>query len=794
MKKVFGWLAEQSERWPWLILALVFIISVIAVQGITRIESDFDFQAMLPEEKESVKVFEDIEEVFGGTLQERVLLESGNLLEPAVLRAVAGYQAFLEQNPDVWGKLVDEVSTPLDDMFLLDQDGQLEVGFLGRPVPLDPDALSGEELVRQVEMNLARQRGTSEGGFSSPSMISEDNRAMLITLDQVVNDNDRLTVRFEEITGDYFTDAGVEGVYITGQASWTKDANQQVARDTSILFMIAMLFILVILFLTFRRVTDVLLTLAVVILTIIWVMGLGGWVGIPFTYPSVGIMPLLLGLGIAYAIHVLSRYYEERVKGDGPALSINRSVTTVGVAVFLTAVTTAIGFASFSVSELPPMKDFGFQCLVGVLISFLLAVTALPAAVYLRDRGKKAGGGRLKKKEKKGDRLSLVDRALVRVALLAEHHRMLVLIVTVVIVGFAVFAGLNLSTKADFEGEFENAPAAAADKKINEYFGGQVTAYTLVRGDITDPEVLQSMLDYEDALAESGALTEEGEPIFVREKIISIADVIVLQNEGVLPPGGEGVQEILAGLSRRGGGNQLVSEGREEALIVATMGGDNQEDLEKATGVLREKDDLMTAAHPELFVGQSGEPVLVSDVLGSLTPTLIKTSLLALLLCLLVVSIIFRSLVFGLAATSVVFVSIALELIALYVLGWPLDFMTVMASALIIGAGIDFGIHVTHRFREEWVLGCESVDEAVRKTVGSVGRALLSAAVTTAGAFGVLAISQVEQLRRFGGVTAIALVSALLVALLVLPTILALWAERAERKNARDLQCQVESD
>jgi predicted RND superfamily exporter protein len=141
----------------------------------------------------------------------------------------------------------------------------------------------------------------------------------------------------------------------------------------------------------------------------------------------------------------------------------------------------------------------------------------------------------------------------------------------------------------------------------------------------------------------------------------------------------------------------------------------------------------------------------------------------------------------------VVFLSIALELIALYVLGWPLDFMTVMVSALIIGAGIDFGIHVTHRFREEWALGCESVDEAVRLTVGNVGRALLSAAITTSGAFGILAISRVEQLRRFGGVTAFSLVFALLVALLVLPTILSFWAERAERKNhARSEECQVE--
>lgn len=790
MQKVFTGIAAFSERRPWLILALVFIITVVAFQGISRMESDFDFQAMLPEGQESVQVFEEIEDVFGGTLQERVLLKSDDVLRADVLRAVAGYRDFLEGRPEVWGKLVDEVKTPLDGMFLLAADGRLQLDYFARPIPLNPDDLSDEELVEQVRLNLQRQAGASEGGFSSQAMISENGEALLISLNQVIPNNDELTRIFEDITREYLRDSGLE-VFITGQATWTKDSNQQVARDTGMLFGLAMLFILAVLFLTFRRVTDVLLTLSVVMVTIIWVMGLSGYMGIPFTYPSMGIMPLLLGLGIAYAIHVLSRYYEERGNGEGPALSVRVSAATVGVAVFLTAVTTAIGFASFGISDMPPMRDFGFLCLVGVLLAFVLAVTALPAAVYLRDR---KGRGKVRMAPKKSNgKLSMVDRALVALSLVAEHHRAAVLIITAVLVGFAVFAGLSLGTEADFEGQLEDAPAAIADAEISKYFGGQVTAYTLVKGgDLTDPSVLRSMLDYEDAVAGSGALSEDGEPIFERDKVISIADLVLLQNQGVMPEDSGEVQEILRSLTGRGGA-QLIDRDGKAALVVSTTGTENQGDLELATEVLKEKGGLITAAHPEISVGHSGEPVLVSDVLGNLTPTMIKTSLLALLLCLLVVSIIFRSFFFGLAATSVVFLSLALEMIALYVLGWPLDFMTVMASALIIGAGIDFGIHVTHRFREEWELGCANIDEAIRMTVGNVGRALLSAAVTTAGAFGVLIFSSVTPLRRFGGVTAIALISALLVALLVLPTILSLWAEGREKRNNKALGCEVEA-
>ena len=792
MKKAFGWLADQSARWPWLVVAIVFIITVIAVNGITRIEGDFNFNAMLPEGEESVQVFEEIEDIFGGTLQERVLLKAESVLDPEILRAVAGYEEYLEGYPEIWGKLVDEVTTPLDGMYLLTE-GEISFDIFGRPVPLEPDNLSDTELRAQVEANLTRQRLAAAGGFSPDPLVSEDGTAMLISLDQVVSDDDRLTTLFEDISRTYFEDAGVAEVFITGQASWTRDSNKQVAADTSILFMLAVLFILVILFLTFRRLSDVGFTMLVVLITIIWVMGLSGWLKIPFTYPSIGIMPLLLGIDIAYAIHVLTRYYEERKKDRNPYSSANISLKTVGIAVFLTAITTAVGFASFGVSEIPPMRDFGFMCLAGVLLSFALAVTLLPAVVIIRDRRGGKARGLLKRKDE-SERSSLVDRVLVNVSLVAEHHRKLVVVFTVVVLGLAVFSAFNLGTEAEFQQEFSGSPAAAADKEIDKYFGGQVSAYTLVKGDVLEPDVLESMLEYEQALADTGALTEEGEEIFQRGKIVSIADVVASQNDGTIPDDREDISRIIAAVLKSGRAGRVLSPELEAAMILSTISGTSQSDLEAAADVLREQQSVLTDSHPDLLVGQSGEPVLVSDLLGSLTPTLIKTSLLALLLCLLVVSVIFRSFVFGLAATSVVFLSIALELIALYLLGWPLDFMTVMVTALIIGAGIDFGIHVTHRFREEWEHGCENVDEAVRLTVGNVGRALLSAAVTTAGAFAILAISRIVMMRRFGGVTALSLVFALLVALLVLPTILSLWAERVDRKKGgrrRGEECDV---
>jgi predicted RND superfamily exporter protein len=227
-------------------------------------------------------------------------------------------------------------------------------------------------------------------------------------------------------------------------------------------------------------------------------------------------------------------------------------------------------------------------------------------------------------------------------------------------------------------------------------------------------------------------------------------------------------------------------------MVSIRVGRGSQTDMKNIADTMRAQSDKVAVNYKGITMSSSGMPVLMNDVMGSIVPTQLKTSAVALVLCALIVIIVFGSLFFGLAATSVVFIGIALEIGVLALLNWPLDFMTVMVSSLVIGAGIDFGIHVTHRFREEWHHGGVEIDEAMRRTIGNVGKALVAAAVTTAGAFAIIAISQISSLRRFGGITALSLTFALLAALLVLPSILAWRASRVEKASARKASATAE--
>ncbi len=801
---VFKWLGRASERRPWLVIGVITLTSVVMVIGTMRIKSNFDFKSMLPPHADSVKALNDVNAIFGGTNEERIVLEQDNVIDPVLLKQVEDYQAALQSETQLWDSFATRVTTPFDNMKqftpeamqLLSTGSVLALAALqGQTFPtLNAADLPADALVEQVNANLRYNiLAEQAGGMAAQSNITPDHHAMLLSVSvnpDLTNQKEqsKYVKRFRSFTQDYFARAGSPDVYTGGNISSSVESMEDTQRESMFLFSLAFLFILLILFLTFRRVSDVALTLLVILVTVLWVQGMSGWLNIPFTFTSTALMPLLLGIDIAYAIHVLSRYYEERRKGGDPFQSAFTSVGTVGVAVFLTAATTAFGFASFGISSMPPIQQFGLLCVLGVMFAFFLSVTLLPASLVLRDRSEKAQAKWKAKQEKrrKQDGESWVDRGLVKVAVLAEHHRLLVGIVTVVVLGFSVFMALQLGTSMDLKAmRGSGTPASQALDKVNEYFGGQDQAITLLKGDIFNPQVLGAMLAYENGLGEDSPTDRDGAPIFERSKVVSVADIMA-QMPGGLPQTEEQAKMAFQGLKASGMDlSGLVGSDGSAALIVARVPLTDDKDMEKAAVFMRQESSLITEGNSGLTVANTGVPVLVNDIMGNLVPTQLKTSLLALILCAAIVILVFSSVTFGLAAASVVFIGILLELGSLRLFGWSLDFMTVMISSLVIGAGIDFGIHVTHRFREEWHHGGVDVHEAVRLTIANVGKALLAAAVTTAGAFAIIAFSSQSFLRRFGLITALSLTFALIGALVVLPSGLAWLAQRSDRKKGR---------
>jgi hydrophobe/amphiphile efflux-3 (HAE3) family protein len=540
------------------------------------------------------------------------------------------------------------------------------------------------------------------------------------------------------------------------------------------------------------------LPLLVIMVAIFWIIGLMGWVGITYTTMSVAVMPLMLGINIAYVIHILSRYYEEREDGLSVNLSATTAIKTVGVAVFLTAITTLFGFSSFMITDIPPMRDFGLLCMLGIAFSFLLSLTLLPAIVVIRDRSKKeekraAHLEKMRARRRDARYGTFIDGALVRMAMVAERHHWTVAVVTVALVAFGIFAVFNVKTGADVNKMMpEGMPSREASSKITEIFGPQNSDIILVEvpegGNIYEPANLAALLAMEDAIARDARNRPGEDDYFNREKITSIADYILLGTpDGQLPQTLQGVEEVVARLRTRMPLDFLVNEKDTGGERVATAAMVNlksnfpeteHELITKSTIMRDHSAEVMETTDMELR--STGMSVLIADLLGHIVPTQLETSGLALLLCLLVLVLVFKSFTYGLVTLVVVACGMMAEIVFIFAMGWPLDIMTVMVASLVIGAGVDFGIHITHRFREEWHGGELTREESIRETVRNVGRALVAAAFTTCGVFAILGFSKMAMMQRFGWATAVGLLGALFGAILVLPSVLVIVAKRSK--------------
>ena len=206
-------------------------------------------------------------------------------------------------------------------------------------------------------------------------------------------------------------------------------------------------------------------------------------------------------------------------------------------------------------------------------------------------------------------------------------------------------------------------------------------------------------------------------------------------------------------------------------------------DMKLMTDIVRTNvDQVAPSTQAEFAVG--GMPAIAADLLGKIGESALKTTLIAFVLIALVLCFIFRSPVLGLITMIPVTLALIWEFGLLYVFGIPLNLITVLISALLIGIGIDFSIHITHRYREEWKDRLRKPEESVGTSVFHVGRAILTAAASTCGAFGIIMLSGMPMLGIFGGIMALVILLCMLAALFVLPSILVAYARRAG--TARD--------
>jgi uncharacterized protein len=574
--------------------------------------------------------------------------------------------------------------------------------------------------------------------------------------------------------------------------------------------------------------------------------GFLGWTG-GMSEMSMAIPILLVGLGVDYSIHLTMRYREERGSGATPTGAVTGAIGAVGAALALATITTVVGFLTNVTNPLPPLRDFGVFAAVGVASAFLIMTTFVPATRLVVDRWLQRRD-RLPDATERGDhRPSLLGRGAALFAPAATHHPWVVLTAAGVLTVVGAVSATNLSTEFS-QTEFfpEGSPALATIELVDDAFGGDLTETTqvLVTGDVDQPGVLAAVHDLEArAAAVPGIRTTDGRA--ESDSVLRRVEAILAELEGG-PAGAEGEErpeasegeelleapegEVQAGAPEGAGppGAELDPAAVAELAEAATAAGIGQPEGPAEDATLAPVADALLAVDPSagavvapdallvslssaagdevddlrseleeaaapltdlgLEVTAASEPILIDSVLDELQATQVSGLVLTLIAAAIILSLAFwfrvREPMLGVLSIAAVGLVVAWVFGLMAAFGIPFNVMTAMVSALAIGIGVPFGIHVVNRFLEDRDR-FDDLGDAMRSTLEHTGGALVGSALTTIAGFGSLVLSSVTPFRQFGLVLAMTIGLALLASIIVLPAMLSLHA-RVGRRRRRD--------
>ncbi len=477
---------KRFFKYPWLIVAGVTIITVFFAFQLRRAEVDNNNFRFVPANDPERLLSKKIDDTFGSQVFILVGLHRpyDSVLDAEFLKKLRSYTEEIKKLP-----IVDKVESIISSDYITGTSDSIVVE------PLVPKDFSGTP----QEIGTLKSRLLSWDLYRR-GLISEDLQAtqVLITLKISAEDAGKSDVMdtYHQIQR-LAQEASFPGtsVYYAGLPVLSVEISQATSKDLRFLIPLVILVVLTVLSLSFRRIKGVVLPLLTVLISTIWAMGAMPLLGIRLSILSTVLPVILMAVGSAYGIHVVSHYFDEIAKD--PNLSrqefenrLFALLKRVGRPVFLAALTTFVGFVSFCFTSVVPIFEFGIFSSFGVIAAFIVSVTFIPALLLiLGPEKRKIGEGKDRPyQDPFSDRIADTFTQVVR------KRRTIVFVAMVLVL--ASLAGLSKLVVDNVLVEYfkPTTEVARSDRFIRENFGGSkvvsVVVTSPVKGRVLYPDVL----------------------------------------------------------------------------------------------------------------------------------------------------------------------------------------------------------------------------------------------------------------------------------------------------------------
>ncbi|MBN2109755.1 MAG: RND family transporter [Methanosarcinaceae archaeon] len=576
-------------------------------------------------------------------------------------------------------------------------------------------------------------------------------------------------------------------VIVTGQPAFSIAMNEEMMSSMGLLLMLSIVLMVLVLYLVFRHVRWRLLPLPIVLLGIIFTFGAMGYLDIPMTMVSMAAFPVLIGLGIDYAIQFHNRIEEELAKGDSPEEAVVDTIKHTGPAVLIALIITALGFFSLFTSSVPMIQDFGKLLMIGILMCFLSSLFVGVTVIYgldtlnknrsIRKLWSKPDPG-IKEGTDPGKGPDLLDSLFGRTARISMHHPFIIL----AIAGLLCLGGIYVDTMVPISTDTETFVPQDMQGLIDlqhmgKVLGGDDELNIIIKtGDNADPDLLRWM-------DELGQHEVDGRSHVYDAS--SIVDLVKSINGGTIPDDRADIESIYGQIpestkKRYMHGNSMTML---NLNIGNSMGELGLQGIE-ALGDVVEEDILWMAPPPGTSATITGGSMVFVAVISALTSGRTFMTLLGIVLVFFGLLAIYRDHLKALTPVITMVMVVGWSGGIMYYSGMEYNPMTATLGALILGVGSEYAVLMMERYFEEKDRGA-TPEEAMEEASVKIGKAIFTSGLTTVFGFSALIASPFVITSSFGIITVIDVVLALLATFVIFPAVIVLLDKHREGAKER---------
>jgi predicted RND superfamily exporter protein len=716
-------IAKFVLEYPKTTIIVSLIITFLLASGIRNVSIEEDLKEMLPDDLPSRQALNKIDDIFGGS--DVMLISIANEQETIFNKGTLTKIIALTDSMDVIPG-VSRVTSLATAKHIKGEEWGLEVTPFLEEVPETEDEI---ENLKTIFFEDSLYIGT---------LVSANGKyASIIT---VLNDDAETTeinIKANKLKSEF---EGPEKFYLSGMPVAMTHATINIRGDIQKLIPLVLLVVIIILYLSLGTIPGVILPLLTTIMAVLGMVGTMGHIQEPFMMVS-NIMPVVLvAVGVAYGIHVISGYYEELLYTSVKKIALTKTIEHIGTPVLMAGITTMVGFLSLMTAPLPVFLVFGSLLAFGVFLAMFFSLTMIPAILLLLP---------VPKKKIDKNNQPLIDQILSHIGNYILHFRKTVIVLGIVLT--TIFASgipkinIEMNPLTFFP---ESSDLIQANKTVDKQLAGSLNMNILFKGDIQSTEMLQAMDSVQQFLErypETGTTMSlativkrinrtlnADDPQFekIPDNKNAVAQAILLYNMSGSPEDYE----------------QFVDTGFENAQVTAlmkTVGTNRIAQIAKETEQFY-KDNFKEAGTVET----TGLTVFIKDLAQIVVSSQARSLIFALFAVALLAWLTYHSWKIGILAIIPLAITIIFNFGLMGYAGIDLSIPTAMISSIIIGTGVDFSFHLLSRYKLE--LQKEHHTSPVVRTIRTVGKPILYNAFATGFGFIVLMVSGFVPLRFMG--------------------------------------------